>query len=41
MGSNGIWCAKCARYLTFDTYNTSTVGALIKYLININTKSNN
>ena len=29
MGSNGIWCRICAKYLAFGTYPTSDVDALI------------
>ena len=29
MGLNWVWCGICAKYLTFDTYPTSTVGALM------------
>ena len=28
MGLNWLWCGICAKYLTFGTYPTSTVGAL-------------
>ena len=28
MGSNGVWCAKCAKYLAFGTYGTFAVGVL-------------
>ena len=28
MGLKWVWCGICARYLTFGTYPTSTVGAL-------------
>ena len=30
MGSNGVSCAKCAKYLAFDTYGISDINALIK-----------
>ena len=36
MGLNWLWCGICAKYLTFGTYPTSTVGALIQ----INSKFN-
>ena len=29
MGLNWVWCEICVKYLTFGTYPTSTVGALI------------
>ena len=29
MGLKWVWCGICAKYLTFDTYPTSTVGALM------------
>ena len=29
MGSNGIWCGICAKYLAFGTYPTFDVDALI------------
>ena len=32
MGLNWVWCGICAKYLTFGTYPTSTVGALTKDL---------
>ena len=28
MGSNGVWCAKCAKYLAFGTYGTTDTDAL-------------
>ena len=28
MGIKWVWCGICAKYLTFGTYPTSTVGAL-------------
>ena len=32
MGSNGVWCAKCAKYLAFGTYDTSDMDALSSLL---------
>ena len=29
MGSNGVWCGICAKYLAFGTYPTSAMGALV------------
>ena len=37
MGVFGVWCAKCAKYLAFDTFGISTVDALIYYYYYINT----
>ena len=33
MGSNGVWCGICAKYLAFGTYPTSAVSTLRERLV--------
>ena len=33
MGVFGVWCGKCAKYLTFGTFTTPAVNALTKFYL--------